>query len=60
MVWYSRLSKSFLQFVMVHTVKGFSVVNETEIDVFLNFPCFLYNPVYAGNLISSSLFLFLF
>ena len=54
MVWYSRLSKSFLQFVMIHTVKGFSVVNETEIDVFLNFPCFLYNPVYAGNLISSS------
>ena len=54
MFWYSHLSKSFPQFVMIHTVKGFSVVNETEIDVFLNFPCFLYNPVYVGNLISSS------
>ena len=54
MVWYSHLSKSFPQFVMIHTVKGFSVVNETEIDVFLKFPCFLYNPANVGNLISGS------
>ena len=47
-------SKSFPQFVMAHTVKGFSVVNETEIDVFLKFPCFLYNPVNVSNLTSSS------
>ena len=38
---------------MIHTAKGFSVVDETEIDVFLKVPCFLYNPVNAGNLISS-------
>ena len=54
MVWYSHLSKNFPQFVMIHIAKGFSVVDETEIDVFLKFPCFLYNPVNAGNLISSS------
>ena len=55
MVWYSRLSKSFPQFVMIHTVKGFSKVYETEIDFFfLKFPCFLYNPVDVGNLISAS------
>ena len=54
MVWYSHLTKSFPQFVMIHTVKGFSVVDETEIDVFLKFPCFVYNPVNVGNLISSS------
>ena len=54
MVWYSHLSKSFPQFVMIPTVKGFSVVDETEIDVFLKFPCFLYNLANVGNLISSS------
>ena len=54
MLWYSHLSKSFPQFVMIHTVKGFSIADETEIDVFLKFPCFLYNPVNAGNLIYSS------
>ena len=37
---------------MIHTVKGFSVVNETEVDVFLAFPCFLYDSVNVGNLIS--------
>ena len=56
MVWYSQLTYSFPQFVMTHTVKGFCLVDETEIDVFLKFPCFLYNPVNAGNLISSSSF----
>ena len=54
MVWYSLLAKSFPQFVMIHTVKGFSIVDETEIDVFLKSPCFVYNPVNVGNLISSS------
>ena len=44
----------FPQFVMIHTVKGFSIVNEAEVDVFLEFPCFLYNPVNIGNLISGS------
>ena len=54
MVWYSHLSRSFPQFVMIHAVKGFSVADETDIDVFLKSPCFLYNPVNVGNLISSS------
>ena len=53
MVCYSHLFKSFTQFVMIHTVKGFSVVSETQV-VFLEFPCFLYDPVNAGNLISGS------
>ena len=52
MVWYSHLLKNFLQFVVIHVVKGFSVVNE-EVDVFLEFSCFFYNPV-DGNLISGS------
>ena len=39
---------------MIHTVKGFNVVNETEVGVFLEFPCFLYDPMYVGNLISGS------
>ena len=52
MVWYSHLFKSFPQFVMIHRVKGFSVVDETEVDAFLEFPCFLYDPVNAGNLTS--------
>ena len=52
MVWYSHLFKSFPQFIMIHTVKGFGVVDETEVDVFLEFPCFLYDPADVGNLIS--------
>ena len=51
MVWYSHLSKSFPVCHDPH--KGFSVVNETEIDVFLKSPCFLYNSANVGNLISS-------
>ena len=39
---------------MIHIVQGFSIVNETEVDVFLKFPCFLYDPVNVGNLISGS------
>ena len=53
-VWYSHLFKSFPRFVMIHTVKGFSVADETETDVSLKFPGFLYNPVNVGNLISGS------
>ena len=54
MVLYSHLFKSFPQFVMIHTVKGFSIVDETEVGVFLEFPCFLYDLVNVGNLISGS------
>ena len=54
MVWCSHLSESFLQFVMIHTVKAFSIVNQTEIDIFLKFPSFLYNPANVGNLIPNS------
>ena len=54
MVWYSPLFTRFSQLVMSHTVKGFSIVDETEVDVFLEFPCFLYDPVNVGNLISGS------
>ena len=41
-VWYSHLLKNFPQFVVIHTVKGFNVVNEAEVDVFLEFSCFFY------------------
>ena len=51
-VWYSHLFKNFLQFVVIHTVKGFSIVKEAEVDVFLEFSCFFCNPVDVGNLIS--------
>ena len=53
MVWYSHLLKNFPQFAVIHTVKGFSVVSEAE-DVFLEFPCFLCDPVNVDNLISGS------
>ena len=51
-VCYSHLFKNFPQFVVIHTVKGFSVLNEAEVDVFLELPSFLYDPVNAGNVIS--------
>ena len=54
MVWYFHLFKSFPQFIMIHTVKGFDTFNETEVHVFLEFPSFLYDPVNVGNLISGS------
>ena len=54
MVWYSHPFNSFPQCIMIHTVKGFGVVSETEIDVFLEFPSFLYDPMNVGNLISGS------
>ena len=52
MVWYSHLLKNFPQFVVIQTVKGFGIVNKAEIDVFLGFSCFFYDPVDVGNLIS--------
>ena len=54
MVWYSHLFKNFPQFVVIHTVKGFGVVNEAEVDVFLEFSSFFYDPADVGNLISGS------
>ena len=54
LVWYSHLFKNFPQLIVIHTVKGFSVVNEAEVDVFLEFSCFFYNPTDVGNLISYS------
>ena len=54
MVWYSQLFKNFPQFAVIHTVKGFSVVNEAKVDAFLEFPCFLRDPTNVGNLISGS------
>ena len=51
MVWYSHFFKNFPQFVVIHTVKGFSIVNETEVDVFLEFSCFFCDPTDVGNLI---------
>ena len=53
-VWYSHLLKNFPQFVVIHIVKGFSVVNEAEVDVFLEFSYFFYDPKDVGNLISGS------
>ena len=52
MGWYSHIFKSFPQFIMIHTVKGFNTVNETEVDVFLEFPSFLYDLANVGNLAS--------
>ena len=53
-VWYSHLFKNFPQIVGIHTVKGFGIVNEAEVDVFLEFSCFFYDPTHIGNLISGS------
>ena len=54
MVWYSHLLKNFPQFVEIHTVKGFGVVNEADVDVFLELSCFLDDPTDVGNFISGS------
>ena len=51
-VWYFHLFKNIPQLIVIHTVKGFNVVNEGEIDVFLEFPCFFCDLVDVGNLIS--------
>ena len=54
MVWCSHLFKNFPQFVVIHTVKGFGIVNKAEVDVFLEPSCFFSDPVDVGNLISVS------
>ena len=53
-VWYSHLFQNFVQFVVIHTVKGFGIVNKAEIHVFLELSCFFYDPTNVGNLISGS------
>src|SRR5574337_526935 len=53
-VWYSHLFQIFPQFVVIHTVKGFGIVNKGEVDVFLELSCFFHDPEDAGNLISGS------
>ena len=54
MVWYSHLFKNFPQFVVIHTVKGFGIVNKAEVDVFLEFSCFFDDPTDVANLLSGS------
>ena len=54
MVWYPHLLKNFSQIVMIHPVKSFGVVNEVEVDVFLELSCFFGDPTDVGNLISGS------
>ena len=54
MVWYSHLLKNFPQFIVIHTVRGFGIVNKAEIDVFLELSCFFHDPAEVGNLISGS------
>ena len=54
MVWYSRLFQNFPQFIVIHTVKGFGIVNKAEVDVFLELFCFFYDPMDVGNLIFGS------
>ena len=53
-IWYSHLFQNFPQFVVIHTVKGFGIVNKAEADVLLELSCFLDDPVDIGNLISGS------
>ena len=61
MIWYSHIFKNFPEFVVVHTVKAFDIVNKAEVDVFLELSCFLNDPMNVGNLISgSSAFSFFF
>ena len=54
MVWYSHLLKNFPKFVVIHTVKGFGIVNKGEVDVFLELFCFWDDPADVGNLLSGS------
>ena len=54
MVFYSHLFQNFPQFIVIHRVKGFGIVNEAEIDVFPELSCFFHDPVDVGNLISGS------
>ena len=54
MLWYSHLFQTFPQFIVIHTVKGFGIVNKAEIDVFLELSCFFSDSTDVGNLISGS------
>ena len=54
MVWYSHLFQNCIQFIVIHTVKGFGRVNKAEIDVFLELSCFFHDPADVGNLIYGS------
>ena len=54
MLWYSHLFQNFPQFTVIHTVKGFGIVNKAEVDVFLELSCFFHYPLDVGNLISGS------
>ena len=54
MLWYSHLLKDFPQFVVIHIVKGFGIVNKAEVDIFWNSLVFFYDPTDVGNLISGS------
>ena len=54
MVWHSHLFQNFLQFIVIHTVKGFGIVKKAEIDVSLELSCFFHDPEDVGNLISGS------
>ena len=54
MAWYSHLFQNFPKFIVIHTVKGFGIVNKEEIDVFLELSCFFGDPADVGNLISGS------
>ena len=54
MVWYSHFFKNFPQFVVIHTVKEFDIVNKAKVDVFLELSCFFDDPAEVGNLISGS------
>ena len=54
MIWYSHPFQNFPQFIVIHTVKGFGIVNKVEIDVFLEISCFFDDPVDVSNLVSDS------
>ena len=54
MVWYARLLQNFPQFIVMHTVEDFGVVNKAEVDIFLELSCFFGDPTDVGNLISGS------
>ena len=53
-VWYYHLLKNFPQFIVIHTIKGFGIINKAEVDVFLELSCFFNDPTDVGNLISGS------
>ena len=53
-VWYTHLFQNFPQFIVIHTVKGFGIVNKAEVDAFLELSCFFDDPAVVGNLLSAS------